>query len=278
MVAIPHAETSIVDRIYKAIEESNRRSVRLTRIGASDIGDECLRAIWYGWRGVASENIEGRILRLFETGHLQEARIIKDLKAAGLEVWDVQNRQQFTYNDESGHFVVKLDGVVKGVPGAEKTPHVLEIKTHNKSSFDDVMKSGVQKSKPDHYAQIHAGMAFSKIDRALYVALCKNDEAYYVERVVEDRAYSAELKKKIITVLSATIPPVRAFDPEKYYSCRWCSSQKVCLGVEKPLKNCRTCERSEVGTDGTWICTLYKTTLSTEEQLVGCPEHSPIAM
>lgn len=280
MATIPRAEVEIVSLIYRAIEESRREPMRLTRIGASGIGDPCLRAIWYDWRGVANEEIQGRVLRLFETGHLQEARIVLDLRRAGLEVWDVDKRGgQFTYNDDSGHFVVKVDGVVKGVPGSEKTPHILEIKTHNKNSFQDVSKSGVLKSKPDHYAQVHSGMIYSKLDRGLYVALCKDDESYYVERIVFDPAYAKALEKKILTVRSATIPPVRSFDPAKSFECKWCSSQDVCAGRAPMLKNCRTCEHSEaLDHDGLWMCSKLNTTLSPADQLAGvnCELYEPI--
>jgi hypothetical protein len=40
-----------------------------------------------------------------------------------------------------------IDGVVLGVPESPHKPHLLEIKTHNEKSFNDLVKNGVAKSK-----------------------------------------------------------------------------------------------------------------------------------
>ena len=141
MVAIPKPEVTMIDKIYAAIEKKLTRPFRLTRIGASGIGNPCLRAIWYDWRGYDSPTFDGRMRRLFETGEHQEVRIQQDLQLAGYQVWTHDDEgNQFTATDETGHFVCKLDGVIKGVNGAEKTLHDLEIKTHSFKSFDEVVE------------------------------------------------------------------------------------------------------------------------------------------
>ena len=143
MVAFPpRPEQQVIDRIYSAIQkEKADTSLYLGRLGSSFIGEECVRQIWLGWRGFARESFDGRMLRLFETGHLQEARIVEDLRRAGLAVWDKQESgNQYEYADDSGHLITKIDGIIKDVPDCEKTPHLLEIKTHNKNSFSALTK------------------------------------------------------------------------------------------------------------------------------------------
>jgi hypothetical protein len=280
MAEIPQVTDAhqIVERIYKAIEKKQRGAFRLARVGASGIGDPCLRSIWYGWRGYGKEDFGGRMLRLFKTGHLQEDRIVVDLIEADYQVWpvDPSTNQQWTYNDFSGHFVVKLDGVIKGLEGAEKTPHVLEIKTHNKKSFDELPKFGVQKAKPSHYDQMHCGMMYSGIHRALYVALCKDDERYYVERVVYDEAYGEELAKKINTIITATMPPAKIADKAEAYACKWCKFKPVCHEGAAPLRTCRSCEHAEAISDGRWMCSLMKNELTSDDQLKACEHYSVI--
>jgi len=145
----------MVDTIYHAIEKEEVRDLYLARIGASGIGDECLRSIWLSWRAYDDKQFGGRMLRLFGTGHWQETRVIEDLRRAGYSTWDFdEDGKQFTYTDETGHFVCKLDGVIKGVPGSEKTPHDLEIKSHNKNSFTELKKKGVEKFIGDDDEQV----------------------------------------------------------------------------------------------------------------------------
>ena len=123
---IPAPESKLIDRIYENIKLNAHKPIRLSRLGASGIGDSCLRKIWLSWRAYDVSDFDGRMLRLFNTGHLQEQRIIDDLIQAGCQVWAVDpHGQQYTYTDDTGHFVVKVDGIIKGIDGAENTPHVL---------------------------------------------------------------------------------------------------------------------------------------------------------
>lgn len=272
MVAITHSEETMADRIYAYYEKQNEKPIYLARIGASSIGDPCLRSIWLSWRGYDDKKFGGRMLRLFQTGHLQEERIQDDLKNAGFQVWTHQeDGNQFTYTDETGHFVCKLDGVIKGVIGAEKTPHDLEIKTHSLKSYDEVKKKGVEKAKPVHFYQMQAGMLYSKLSRALYVALCKNDEDYHIERIRPDSAVREEIQHKIRTLVNATIPPQGVSPDGGAYDCRWCDMKEVCTGQKKPIKTCRSCQYATVILkDGKWGCMLSKEVLSLDQQREAC--------
>lgn len=275
MAELPKPEKTMADVIYEAIEkEQSRDRLYLARLGASSIGEECLRSLWYSWRAYYDKKFGGRMLRLFETGQLQEDRIIQDLRRAGYDVWSHdENGKQFTYTDETGHFVCKLDGVIKGVPSAEKTPHDLEIKTHNKKSYEELKKKGVEKAKPFHYWQMQAGMMYGGFPRALYVALCKDDEDYHVERVRPDAAVQEEIKGKIIKLIEARMPPVGISPDAGAFGCKWCDMRPVCIGEVEPIRTCRSCEHVEpVKQDGQWVCTLTGQVLSQDNQRETC-EH-----
>ena len=88
MVPIPPSvEKQIIKNIYLSYQKN--QPLYFTRLGASSIGTECIRKIYFQWRNFAKKQLDGRILRLFETGYIQEDRIIKDLHNSGLEVWAV---------------------------------------------------------------------------------------------------------------------------------------------------------------------------------------------
>lgn len=274
MVALPkRPEQKLIDDVYSAIK-SSESGLRLSRLGSSSIGNECMRAIWLSWRAYDASDFDGRMLRLFETGHLQEARIVADLKRAGYTVHDVdENGDQFSGTFAGGHFVTKIDGVISGIYGYEKKPHLLEIKTHNKSSFAGVVKHGVQKHKPAHYAQVQISMDLMNLNRTLYVAVCKDDEQFYVERIKEDKPEQTRLKKRIISIRDATLKPAGISEDKNSFSCKFCDVKDVCYGDKEPLKTCRSCLNVTVADEGAWICSLTGNTLSQEDQLAACSEY-----
>jgi hypothetical protein len=270
-IMIPAAEDEMIGQIYNGIKARQARPMRLSRLGASSIGEECLRKIWMDWRGYDSTDFDGRMLRLFETGNLQEDRIVSDLKAAGYTVYEKDsNGEQFTFTDETGHFVVKTDGVIKGIPSAENTPHVLEIKTHNKKSFEELEKKGVVISKPMHYYQVQAGMLFSGIERGLYLALCKDNEQFYVRRIKPDTHTQNDILKRIDIIVNAEIRPARIGESPETYPCRWCDFKEACFDQKSPEVNCRTCEHSRPIENGKWLCDQLDIELTLQEQLDAC--------
>jgi hypothetical protein len=274
MVEIPRPEQTIADRIYTAIEKEENSELYLSRLGASGIGDPCVRAAFYSWRAFTSRPIEGRVRKVFRTGNLREAEIIKDLRRAGFAVWDqTEEGTQFTYTDETGHLVAKVDGIIKGVPGAETSPHVMEIKTHNFKSFEELTKNGVAKSKPMHYVQLQVGMWLSGIDRGLYIALNKDNEQYYFERIHPDEKCIAWVKDRVESLVGATLTPAGISENATGWACRFCDHKEVCVGnTENMLQHCRTCRNAEPGPEGIWYCRLTSTERTIAEQAVGC-EH-----
>lgn len=275
MVALPkRPEQKLIDDVYTAIK-AQEPGLRLSRIGSSSIGGECMRAIWLSWRAYDKSEFDGRMLRLFETGHLQESRIVADIKRAGYTVYDVDdNGDQFSATLADGHFVTKIDGVISGVYGYEKKPHLLEIKTHNKNSFSGVVKHGVAKHKPAHYAQVQISMALMNLKRTMYVAVCKDDEQFYVERIKEDKPEQERLKKRIISIRDATLKPAGISEDKNSFGCKFCDVKDVCYGDKEPLKTCRSCRNVVVANEGGWVCSLTGETLSQEAQLAACGEYN----
>ena len=273
-IPIPVQEVEVVQRIYEAIEKDNKRDFKLSRLGASSIGDDCIRRIWLSWRGYDNPSFDGRMLRLFETGNLQEKRIIQDLRKAGFGVWDAyENGLQFAYTDETKHFVVKIDGVIKGIPGAESIPHILEVKTHNAKSFADLEKNGLANSKPSHYYQVQAGMLMTGMERGFYIALNKDTEQYYVRRIKPDYDVQNDILARIKLLVEAELKPAGIGENYEGYPCRWCDYKDVCYDKKPPIKTCRSCELSKPFENGEWLCTLKNQTLTLNAQLAACESY-----
>lgn len=288
MVEIPNTGQDISDRVYKSYEKERQkqRSFWLGLLGASSIGEECTRKTFFDWRVYLHEHIRGQILRLFDTGFIQESRVIKDLRQAGFPVWDIdpETGKQYKFLHESGHLVAKVDGIIKEVPGAEKTPHLIEIKSHNDSNFKSLLKkTSVLAAMPAHYAQMQVGMWLGGFSRALYAAVNKNDENYYFERVYRDDKAIEKIENKVETLMDATLTPAGISESQSAFGCKFCPYKgdkdkgipNVCAGEPSPLKHCRTCIRSQPIANGEWVCSLMDITLTQDAQQKGCEHHRP---
>ena len=261
-----HNLVALIDQHHESLAEKPRG-----HLGCSTLGHHCERWLWLSFRWAVIEKFEGRILRLFRRGHNEEATIIADLRAAGLDVRSSQARVNF-----GSHVSGSLDGIIEsGVPEAPRKRHVAEFKTHAKKSFEDVVKNGVEKSKPMHWAQMMVYMYGTDIDRALYVAVCKDDDRIYTERVRLDRDVAEKaIAKGQRIALADRMPPPISTDPS-WFQCRFCSAHSFCHEA-KPTKhaNCRTCAHSTAMPDSTWRCERHEADNIPEDfQHEGCDDH-----
>lgn len=252
--------------IKEKAEDDNDRGY----LGMSSIGDPCMRKLWYGFHmAKPREKPSARALRIFNTGHIAEGFMIKDLKAVGIQVYG----QQEECSAVAGHFKGHIDGKLLGVIEAEKTEHLAEFKTHNDKSFNALIKAGsVEKSKPVHYAQMQVYMKYQKLTRALYVAYNKNTSQYYFERVYYNEDHANDLVHKATEIIMSEVAPVKEFGPT-WYACKWCNFYDICHNGDMPSKNCRTCAEVDICDDGKWECGMNGQELSIEEQKAGCEYH-----
>lgn len=278
MAQVPEPVHTTVAKIYQAYENDAEDGNR-PHLGASLIGHACERFLWMTFRWVDAKKFPGRMLRLFETGQLEEARFVKNLRRIGVEVHDVTpDGKQWRVSDLGGHFGGSMDGACVGLPEAPKTWHVLEFKTHNDKSFNDLTKNGVAKAKPQHYAQMQIYMGLTGMERALYLAVNKNTDELYSERVEFDPVEFAKLKARAERVINANEPPLRCSNDPSWYVCKMCDFHAHCHGEEAPAVNCRTCAHStpEMSGDATWSCAVQghgAIDVPIAIQRTGCSQH-----
>jgi hypothetical protein len=276
MSAIP-----IPDEVAQAIDAAHERQVELPRshLGASQLGHACDRWLWLSFRWAVREPFPGRILRLFRRGRMEEATIAADLKAIGIDIHSTEGAQARV--DFGSHVSGSLDGIIEsGVPGAPKARHIFEAKTHSKKSFDDLVKHGVEKSKPVHAAQMQVYMHGTNIDRALYFAICKDDDRIYTERLRYSRTEAERLIARGHRIALADRMPEPLSSNPSWYVCRFCSAHDFCHGSKKTKEvNCRTCahstaEPSTPDSDAHWTCARFeRSVIPIETQYTGCGSH-----
>lgn len=259
----------LIDKHHETHQEPPR-----PHMGASMLGHPCDRWLWLSFRWAVVERFPGRVLRLFRRGQDEEAVIVRDLRAIGIDVQKTGAKQSRV--DFSCHVSGSIDGVAEsGVPFGDGHRHILEFKTHSKKSFDNLEQDGVEKSKPMHYAQMQVYMLGTGIEHALYVAICKDDDRIWTEQVKFNKDVAnwlVERGKRI--VLSDRMPEPLSADPS-WYQCKFCPAHTFCHKTKTTREvNCRTCAHSTAKPDSTWRCERHDSDgIPVDFQRQGCDGH-----
>jgi hypothetical protein len=277
MVALPkHRDLATVEAVYAALEQAADDGLR-PHLGFSVVGRECVRAIWYSFRWATSGRHDGRLLRLFRRGKLEEEQVVADLRAAGVTVvTDDGHGNQWSFLDLGGHFAGSMDGAVLGLHEAPKTWHVLEVKTANGKRFASLVKNGLQKGEPRHWVQVQLYMHYSAMERGYYVCVSKEDDSIYAERVHYEQEVALTYRARAEAAVFSPRPLPRINESPAFHICKWCEHRGVCHEGLPVLTNCRTCRNSVPEPAGGWTCGLHHCALSDADQRRGCNDYRVI--
>lgn len=221
--------------------ERHKSQEKRNYLGASAIGDECLRKVQLQYMGKEPE-VSAQQLRTFDIGHCLEDLVIQWLRIAGFYVITRnENGEQFGFSTADGKLQGHVDGIIQGFPkkfvdgaGTSPTaPWLLEIKTMNNKSWNDTKKHEVLVSKPIYYAQVQLYMAYmaGAMERCLFVALNKDTSELYFEVIAFDSEAAQKYSDRAVQVLKATknneLLPCVSGDPS-FYLCKMCAFRNVC--------------------------------------------------
>lgn len=248
-----------------------------SHLGASMIGGKCDRALWYGFRWHTVPNHDGRLLRLFNRGHLEEGRFIAALMTIGVQIYQYDDKgTQFRISDIYGHFGGSTDGVAIGLPECPSHYVLTEFKTHGEKSFIKLQKEGVRESKFEHYVQMQIYMYKKGLQLALYMAVNKNTDEIYGEFITLNEPVAKIYIERAHSIIFAKTPPKKLSESPGWYECKFCDHFKLCHTDGHPSVNCRTCKFSEPVDEGLWQCNKYQIFPTKEQQLQGCQSWEPI--
>lgn len=248
-----------------------------THLGASLIGKECAREVWYDFRWCSKQVFEGRMLRLFNRGHMEEELFIKWLRAIGCQVWEVDPNtgEQFRIYGVQGHYGGSLDsgGIIPYFPD---TPMLLEFKTHNTKSFCHLLDKKLMLAKPQHYSQMCSYGAKYQFRYGLYVAVNKNDDDLYYEFVELDWKRANDLENKAADIIYSQIPPPRIAENPSFYTCKYCTKNDICWSGKPVEINCRSCRNAKPVENKGWFCSQYNQVIPPDFIKQGCAQHISI--
>lgn len=270
MVALPQTTLPTIEKIYETYSAGDWRRDHL---GASLIGSECERSLWYAFRWVTNPRFSQRMLRLFETGTREEERILNNLRKVGITVYSVDpdTNRQIRYEMFGGHYAGSLDGIGVGFQES-KAYHVIECKTSNTKIFKELCKDGVQKVKWDHYCQMQQYMKWSGLERAYYFCVAKETDDIYGERVRIDKDVVKRLEGKAERAIFCDTPLHKIGDVGNF-KCRYCIHSQTCHAKKLPEISCRVCAFATPLPTGGWECGRDGKKINREKQREGCMHH-----
>lgn len=265
-----------LDQFCQTYYEQGHRN----HLGASEVGDECWRKLWYGFRWAKVEHFEGRMMRLFNVGHAAEPRFVAYLRGIGFEVKEFnEDGKQFRISGALGHYGGSLDGMCKAPERYQLSEDIilsLSFKTNNTGSgYAKVAEQVLQKSKPKHWAQECQYGYKTGIKYCIYMIENKNDSDITFKVIELDWNYGAQLEKKAEQIIFAKEPPPRISENPAMQVCQWCHLKGICHNGEQPEKNCRSCRNVTPTENATWTCSIHG--LIPEEFIKkGCDQWLPI--
>lgn len=260
-----------MDDAYRPTADRHR-----SHFGFSTAGDKCARKLWFSFKWVLAKAFKSRILRLFNRGHLEEARFLALLMGAGFEIhFETEDGGQFKIEDHNGHAGSAIDGVVMGIPDLKPDePALAEMKTHNDKSFKQVSTKGVKIAHPKHYTQMQIYMKKYGLQWGLYMAVNKNDDDLWFELIVLDEPWADRYIERSGMIIYSDEAPARVNDSASWFECKFCDYTKICHDFGVPEINCRTCCHSTPVSNKRWHCNHHNSIISKAQQLrQDCPDH-----
>lgn len=267
-------EQDFLPMMHDAYEVSVHPELR-DHLGASVIGEPCTRKIWFNFRGFGSSAVTPRLTRLFNRGHLEEARFHAMLQACGVQTF-FQNEQGKQYGYKRGIFAGSVDGIALDVPDCPNETVLLEFKTMNDARFKQFVAHDMM-SFPTYENQCHVNMfcmnLFNKellqnfdlmkklydgekkvtITKTLFMAVNKNTDEIHAVIIPLDEDKARACIDKIPAVLEDCYPEGLHNHP-KYFDCKMCGFNKYCYENKEFPHNCRTCSLHKFNEDGTECC------------------------
>lgn len=234
----------ITAHIDAALTSERAQQTKRTYLGASRLGVACDRALQFEFADAPADlgrDFDGRVLRIFEVGHVLEDLAIRWLRLAGFDLHTrTRSGDQFGFSVCDGLIQGHVDGIVMGAPTdlGLTFPMLWECKTMNAQNWRDCVKRGVAVSKPVYAAQMAVYQAYMEgsvdgISRnpALFTAINKDTQEVWFELVPFDAALAQRASDRAVKIIGATehgelLP--RSFSDSTHYECKFCSWQDRC--------------------------------------------------
>lgn len=232
-------QDAIVDLIDKALIRRNKDQGQRDYLGASLLGDECLRKLQFHYFHVPKDegkDFSGRILRIFERGHAGEARMKQYITMAGFRLQTGVNGKQYGFSILDGQVKGHCDGVLVGGPALMNYPALWENKCLGAKYWKQLEKEKLKKYSSTYYGQVQIYMAYFELtdNPALFTALNADTEEIYIEFIPFDASAAQRVSDNAVQAIKACqvgelLP--RLSNDTSFYKCKQCDWRDRCFSL-----------------------------------------------
>ena len=255
-----------LEACFKALEQESANEEPRSYVGASGLGHECDRNIWYTHRAASTqEAFRARTLLLFADGHRSEDAMAALLrKAPGIQLWtkDESTGKQWGFSAHNRHMRGNLDGVIQGLIQAPTMPHAWEHKSSAKiGEFRNAKQAHGEKGALKawdftYYAQAQLYMHGMHLTRHYLTVSSPGLREVESCRTEYDPVVAAQLIARAEQIIQADEAPRRVNERPEFYKCKWCVHGKTCHEIMPPRVVCTTCAHATAKLEGPdrWWC------------------------
>lgn len=236
----------IIDDINETIEhKSNSSGYKRYYLGASSIGNECSRQLWYGFRHCSQEYVDSKSQKRFDDGFHSEDVYIKRLKDAGYQLQHEEDGKQYGFKDLGGWFRGHRDGKLFNLP--EIGNAIWEHKSSAKWKALDkaIEKHGEENAlKEWNETYYYQGQLYMGYDKTNWHVLTCASEGSREETIVLTQFNENDFnrtREKARNIICSDSPPPKISDNPTFFKCGWCHAKEVCHSFALPKPNCRNC-------------------------------------
>lgn len=227
--------------IDTGLQQARAGQTKRLYLGASRLGVACERQLQFEYAQAPVDHgrdFQGRILRIFERGHLNEASMVTWLRGAGFDLRTHKalpdgSFEQYGFSVAEGRLQGHIDGVFVAGPEGFAYPALWETKNLNAKSWRDLQKNGLAVSKPVYAAQVAVYQAYLELHEhpALFTAVNADTMEIYAELIPFDAALAQRMSDRAVRVITATeaqeqLP--RAYLDPTHFECKFCAYAERC--------------------------------------------------
>lgn len=234
------ASDSINIHINAAFEAERNAQMRRDYVGASGIGNPCLRALQMAHLGIKPDRkLPGNLHRIFRIGHVFEDEAANWLCMAGfdLSTTNPDTGKQWGFAVLGGKGKGHLDGILRSGPAPIEYPCLWECKALNAAGWQKVKKEGLAIAKPLYAAQVAIDQAYLDLTNpAVFTVLNKNTEELAHYLIPFDQELAQRMSDKMAMIVTGTQNQVimpRAHASPDYFECKWCDYHDRCWSMKR---------------------------------------------
>ena len=219
------------------LQQARAGQTKRLYLGASRLGVACERQLQFEYAQAPVDygrDFQGRILRIFERGHLNEESMVTWLRGAGFDLRTHKaNGEQYGFSVAEGRLQGHIDGVFVDGPDGFAYPALWESKCLGAKSWRDVEKKGLAISKPVYAAQVAVYQAYLDLHEhpAIFTAVNADTMEIYAELIPFDAALAQRMSDRAVRVITATEAQEqlsRAYLDPTHFECKFCSYAERC--------------------------------------------------